>query len=249
MTEYTMRNLKHNKAGYFIWSYYPLWKHKRELVEEFMHKVFSIRWLVSEERVNSYLKTGYINISKHLEPTETEYEVYLTINGISYAGLPDQSFSFAPQLYREGMVSMTLSDYNGYLKYYGPRAEELFFELIGKYIETFRPVYGFGHVQFNKWCNDHDTWPPPETRIWPYNLFNLEAYPPELRGRLVDFHEENGEEWELRFIGDEMAELRKPDTMVKVKDVKPKVTQAILGEGDELLTPNVGYPPPERWWD
>jgi hypothetical protein len=60
---------------------------------------------------------------------------------------------------------------------------------------------------------------------------------------------DNSEDWSLRRIGESVVELRTRDLRTKESEIDPDVTRAILGEGDDLLTPNVGYPPPERWWD
>jgi len=82
-------------------------------------------------------------------------------------------------------------------------------------------------------------------------IFNssVQAYPPKLMERLASFIERNSRDWILRLIGENMVELRVRDLRTKEAEIDTEVTRTILGEGDELLTPNVGYPPSERWWD
>jgi hypothetical protein len=142
-----------------------------------------------------------------------------------------------------------MKDYNSDIKYDSPRSVKLFFENNDIFIKHFQPVFGFGHIDFNRYVDNVYRIPPPETRIWPYNLFNTMAYPQELLERLKNFIGDNSDEWLLRNIHEGIVELRVKDLRTKESEIDPEVTRAILGEGDDLLTPNVGYPPPQRWWD
>jgi hypothetical protein len=116
------------------------------------------------------------------------------------------------------------------------------------YCKHFKPVFGFGHRNYNRWWDDSFKTPPPETRVWPFNMYDLESYPDRLRDNLDVFADQHGDEWTLFLVEDRFAILRMNELRREAKEVGPEVTRAILGDGEEALIPMLGYPPPHRWW-
>jgi hypothetical protein len=249
MSSKSLRPLKHSSTGFFTWMYYPLTRHTRTNITALFKKIYSIESLVTDSQIEKFLRKGDLYLQAHHDATDTEDSLYLVVNGVGTSTFPDGDPSYGDPFDRHGMVSLILMDYNSYINHDKQRSVNFWFNDVDIIIEHFEPFYGFGHIQFNRWCDNYNRIPPPEIRIWPYNLFNLEAYPSGLKGRLEDFIEDNAHEWDLRYIGDNMVELRTKDLRRKETDIGHDITWAILGEGDEILTPKVGYPPLERWWD
>jgi hypothetical protein len=235
-----LKDLKHRDAGFFIWIYYPLSRHNLINISPLFNELFSgIQSLTSESRINLFLEEGQLDILKR------QYDIYI----VGTSAFPNGKESWGVQFDRDGMASILIMDYNSRIHHDRHDSVCAWLKDIDTICQHLHPVYGHGHIQFNNWIDLYPILPSPETRIWPYNLFNLTHYPPQLMTRLDHFMKDNSEDWSLRRIGESVVELRTRDLRTKESEIDPDVTRAILGEGDDLLTPNVGYPPPERWWD
>jgi hypothetical protein len=67
-------------------------------------------------------------------------------------------------------------------------------------VRHFHPTYGFGFRGFNKFTSMYTTMPPPEDRYWPYNIYDLDAFPSDMRDSFLRWTDSARDWWTLRTI-------------------------------------------------
>lgn len=239
-----MKELKRDDAGFFIWVYYPKEQHEKEVIASWLEAVGINE---NSNMINIYYSQGYIDIMTPYHKDTIKIED-INIDGLGTSGFSSDIKTFGPSFDRENMVSLYIQDYYSKSAYKTPSYVEAFFHYFDLFVSHFQPIFAFGHIDFNKWCDTHYKSPPPEIRVWPYNLYNLNAYDVTLKDHLDLFFESHKDTWSMRRITDGIIELRVKDLYTPESEIGPEVTYALLGQGDNLLVPKIGYPPPERWW-
>lgn len=247
--------MKHSNNAFFWWCYIPESNHKLSTCEAFIRDAY-----VSEPDENETQNEQLIGLSKsyyndmilnfysnrlpgHLPPKIQRGIRYFIILSPT-AGCPMNPKGFGPKFYRNQCISFEMitqdpiesrmwnKEMIGYIH---------FVELFTKY---FKPIFMMGHRDYNNWWDEMPIKPPPETRVWPYNIYDLNYYPSELRERLLAFYDRN-DDWTLKILENRTAILHKNDLTKFEHEVDPEITRAILGEEGNLLVPKMGYPAPQ----
>jgi hypothetical protein len=172
---------------------------------------------------------------------EDGLDISVSLHAIGTSRMVDGELSKDSEIPRKGMFTTMLCDFNNYIWWENDLWISKTFEDVDAFIRTFRPVYGFGHIEFNKWCYTYLDIGSPELRVWPYNLFNLDYYPPELLENIEGFVDDHPEQWTWRHITDEVIELRTIDRRTRENKVGEDVTRAVLGAEGQRLVPRIDH--------
>lgn len=117
-----------------------------------------------------------------------------------------------------------------------PNQRKPFLFVLREFATLFDVVYGFGHYHYNRWVKTHDTMPPPERRIWPFNIFNLDRYDNVILTRLRAYANSNPE-WHMEIVEGHIVFFYLEDLTTPEKAISPQTTELILGSGDQVLLP------------
>jgi hypothetical protein len=267
--------MKHRNNHFFFWCYHPVENHTEKVCESFVRTLLTHERKLGvldidyeRTQINNMFEGSITIWGRHLPGSQEPIElniVQLQLN-ISSVGLndpdPEWEPSRAPQFERQGCITLEMKtqdkpknpadpwvtvDEDGRTKW--DRMMIGYIRIFEIYCKHFEPVFGFGHIDYNRWWDDSFEIPPPETRVWPFNMYDLGSYPDGLRYNLDAFASVHPDEWTLYYIEDRFAILRMNELRRGAEEVGSEVTRAVLGEDEDALIPKVGYPPPHRWWE
>ncbi len=243
------------KEKFFLWCYYPIENHIASNYVSFLDEYYA-SWSGKpnkEDRqnmINEFVEYTSFDLWNHEMPcisTSLRLDESILTHGMSTSsnnprGYPSKGIHHE----RKGCMSFEIKFRDPIDELWQQKSEA--YRLIFKsFALNFRPVFGFGHRMYNRWHLRGDSIPPPETRIWPYNVYNLSQYPRSLEQRLREFTDDNPA-WILDIKGD-IAIFHIDDLSTPEEEIPKEVTLTVLGEGDGLLVPSKGYPPPQTWRD
>jgi len=238
--------MKNTKIKFFFWFYYPKTNHIIENSRSFIEDLYSgypkdsiFQTREKEDFVTNFFKYGLINYYSTYAPGEkTSRRLKEGILAIlsPVAGDPEGYLPKAPHFVRDDCITMTMMIQDKLEWESWEWREREYLKVFEIFSEHFMPIYGFGHRQWNRWWDRSFMEPPPETRIWPYNIFDLPSYDSSLIGHLEYFVRDNPD-WILKVVNGRTAILRLRDLRRKESEIKPESSHAILGEGEKQLLP------------
>jgi hypothetical protein len=139
---------------------------------------------------------------------------------------------------RPGSHTVLLKADKRYTRVGDPVSVEAFLRTVGEFLRAFGPTFGFGCREFNHWSSAHHAMPPPETRLWPVTIFDLDSYPDLLKARLARLVRDGGGTWRLSIEGDSHAVLRHDPLDVSGLDIDPSASEAVIGDGEGMMAPH-----------
>lgn len=243
----------HQNNRFFIWFYYPMGNHTSHNFKNFyfeakpwLLEVYNSKKEKIDNTINNFYEESILNFHSNYFPGSSPRRKIM--GGVfaifsSAKGERRECGNLSFHLERPDCRPMVLRTQDEVTKSRWNEQVKGFIELVTIFNNHFNIIFGMGYRDFNQWWDSSYDNPLPETRVWPYNMYDLSSYPEDLKERLKAFSRSN-DDWTLKIIEDRTAIFYMNDLTRWEHEVDPEVTRAILGEGDDLLVPNVGYPPP-----
>jgi len=230
-------------AGFFVWCHYPLGVHTPEVCRGFSEAVPGGSSLPEAEvrrRAEGLHRSGGGRFVCHDVLTDGGARwPTLTLDVRRLASCEGHEFGCCDEAsVRPGSLTVLLVGDKRYTRSGDEASMAAFLAVVEEFVLAFRPTFGFGCREFNRWCEERGSMPPPETRLWPVTIFDVSAYPRELATRLATLVVERGDEWSLTVCGRSHVVLAHKPLDVAGVDVDPSATEAVLGTGADVLLPN-----------
>jgi len=263
-------HIKHPNIRFFFWGYYPLGQHTKEICTQFVYEIYKgpiIAKKITEKQleidiINTYERSMEIygrflpgaedlidikaNLFLIISSGGRNHPAGKKLEAIQFGRTDCISFEMISQDEVPDDLNYWILDAEGNTVWH--RKMKAYLRIFEIFTDYFHPIFAFGHRDYNKWWDDSFVIPPPETRVWPFNMYDLNRYSDKLRENLNAFSERHANDWTLKLIDGRFAILHINDLRIWEKDISPKITSEILGTGEDLLVPKFGYPPPTRWW-
>jgi hypothetical protein len=178
------------------------------------------------EKIITRFKRSYTVPPTHLHSARVEMA--------ALAGIPGQP-SCGPIYEREGAISLFLgSSWSNLDGLHGVEGVTLMLQVLQLISKHFRPIYGMGVGAFSIFVDSANQQVIPESRIWPVNVFDLDALGHEFEGRLREFYLDNADRWMLADLHGRTVVLCAGDP----KSIDPvqyeEATTSILGDIQDL---------------
>jgi hypothetical protein len=104
----------------------------------------------------------------------------------------------------------------------------VFNRMLDLIVRHFRPTFAYGGKAFNTFVERYRDMAPPEERVWPFNIYDIWAYPDDLRQRLISIQEQGNINWVMRFVEDRYAILMHNDKTIDPYTLDGRMTDHIL---------------------
>lgn len=197
-------------GGAFLWVYFPAGNFTSSTCMSFVADLhlYDGGLLSTEPRDAADLLMGRAAILERghlalegleLPVTPDRSTVTTDLNLVVTSGTDDLT-SFGPFLEREGSVGLMVR-FKGACGLLGsPEHLFAFHRVMDLVVRHFHPTYGFGFKGFGRFANMYRSMPPPEDRYWPYNVYDLEAFPADMRSSFLSWADRATEWWSLRIV-------------------------------------------------
>ena len=229
--------MKHSNFTFFFWGYYPKRNHTMEASKDFFHRVYQ-GWILDGtmdmdhlgRMITSFYEDCQFNIHINITPGSDSSEFLphsLALISTSTGGFRQGDPNYLPQFHREDCISLEIISQDPIGRKYWETRINGYMRIIELFCKAFDPIFICGHKDYNRWWDDSFSRSCPESRLWPYNMYNLGCCEEGFLDRLRLFSD--GSDWLLDIIEERYAVLHASDLTLDASENDSTTSQSVLG--------------------